>query len=76
MCISISCGKRSKKAWETGPDAYKDLKGFNPAKLTRFASTGIVYEITRALQRTSFDAAKGYLWPIPKTETDANKLIK
>ncbi|TBO43605.1 RagB/SusD family nutrient uptake outer membrane protein [Pedobacter kyonggii] len=62
--------------WENGPDAHKDLKGFNPAKLTRFASTGIVYEITTALQRTPFDAAKGYLWPIPKTETDANKLIK
>lgn len=62
--------------WENGPDAYKDLKGFNPAKLTRFASTGIVYEITTALQRTPFDATKGYLWPIPKTETDANKLIK
>ncbi|WP_316809765.1 RagB/SusD family nutrient uptake outer membrane protein [Pedobacter heparinus] len=62
--------------WETGADAYKDLKGFNPAKLTRFASTGIVYEITTALQRTPFDASKAYLWPIPKTETDANKLIK
>lgn len=62
--------------WDIGADTYKDLKGFNPAKLTRYASTGIVYEITTALQRTPFDASKGYLWPIPKTETDANKLIK
>lgn len=62
--------------WEIGAESYKDLKGFNPAKLTKFASTGIVYEVTTALQRTAFDASKGYLWPIPKTETDANKLIK
>jgi len=62
--------------WETGAESHKDLKGFNPAKLTKFVSTGIVYEVTTALQRTAFDASKGYLWPIPKTETDANKLIK
>lgn len=62
--------------WEIGPDTYKDLRGFNPAKLTRFASTGIVYEMSTALARNPFDVSKGYLWPIPKTELDANKLIK
>ena len=61
--------------WEIGSEVYKDLRGFNPSKLTRFASTGIVYEMNTALQRTPFDASKGYLWPIPKTETDANKSI-
>jgi hypothetical protein len=62
--------------WEIGADVYKDLQGFDPAKLTKFRSTGIVYNQYTAITRTPFDATKGYLWPIPKTEIDANKALK
>jgi hypothetical protein len=62
--------------WDIGADAYTNLQGFDPAKLTQFASTGIVYQINTALTRTPYNASKGYLWPIPKTELDANKSIQ
>ena len=61
--------------WDIGEDAFKDLTGFDPAKLTRYASHGMVYEVISILKRT-YDPEVGYRWPIPKTELDANKLIQ
>lgn len=61
--------------WDIGNEAYKELKGFDPSKLTKYASSGIVYNPITVLTRT-FDSAKGYLWPIPKVEIDANELIE
>jgi len=61
--------------WDVGSEAYRDLQGFDPAKLTRYASSGIEYTPITVLTRT-FDPAKGYLWPIPKVEVDANELIR
>lgn len=59
------------KRWDIGQEAYSDGIGYNPSKLT---ASSAVYE-RYVYQERSFDPAKGYLWPIPKSETDANKLI-
>lgn len=61
--------------WDEGKTAFSDFKGFDPSKLGQTAAQGVSYEVITVFPRT-FDASKGYLWPIPKTEIDANKLIK
>lgn len=57
--------------WKVGEEAYRDLRGYRPGKLT---PNNIEYELY-TVQRRSFDPSKGYRWPIPKVELDANKGI-
>lgn len=57
--------------WNIGAQAYRDLRGYRPGKLT---PNSISYEVYAALAR-SFNASKGYRWPVPKSELDANKGI-
>ncbi|MGS2737678.1 RagB/SusD family nutrient uptake outer membrane protein [Sinomicrobium sp. M5D2P17] len=59
--------------WEIGEEVYKDLRGYRPQELTPYAST-INYEVYSVLNRT-YDPSRGYQWPIPKVELDANKAI-
>ncbi|NDV81720.1 RagB/SusD family nutrient uptake outer membrane protein [Bacteroides sp. 51] len=60
--------------WDDGANAFTDFRGYNPGKLGQTAADGVVYEEVTVFKRT-FDPSKGYLWPIPKTETDSNKAI-
>lgn len=60
------------KRWDIGAEAYSDAYGYRPDGLiTNRANYQLYVYKTR-----SFDPAKGYLWPIPKAETDSNKAIK
>ncbi|WP_257668887.1 RagB/SusD family nutrient uptake outer membrane protein [Parapedobacter tibetensis] len=59
--------------WEVGEEAYQDLRGFRPGKLSPYVSN-MEYEVYAVLSR-SFDASKPYQWPIPKVELDANRGI-
>ncbi|WP_461533655.1 RagB/SusD family nutrient uptake outer membrane protein [Sinomicrobium sp.] len=59
--------------WEIGEQAFGDLRGFKPGKLSP-RTNNMEYEVYTVLQR-SFDASKSYQWPIPKAELDANKAI-
>lgn len=59
--------------WDIGAEAYQNLRGFRPSKLSAYYSN-LEYEVYTVLTR-SFDASKSYQWPIPKAELDANKGI-
>jgi hypothetical protein len=59
------------KRWDVGAEAYSDALGYVPLKLT---PSSAVYE-EYVYQTRTFDADKGYLWPIPKSETDSNDAI-
>lgn len=59
--------------WEIGEEVYKDLRGYRIEKLTNVPAN-IEYEVYPALRR-SWNPSRGYQWPIPKVELDANKGI-
>ena len=59
------------KRWDIGAEVLTDGLGYRPQKLK---SSSAEYEVYKYQLRT-FNPAKGYLWPIPKSETDSNKLI-
>lgn len=59
------------RRWDIGAEAYSHAYGYRPEKLqTKSASYDSYIYKTR-----TFNPAKGYLWPIPKSETDSNKAI-
>jgi len=61
------------RRWEIGPEAFTDAIGYRPELLTTNESTA-VYE-TYAFRQRSFNANKGYLWPIPEEEMQTNLAI-
>ncbi|RNL95172.1 RagB/SusD family nutrient uptake outer membrane protein [Sinomicrobium pectinilyticum] len=60
--------------WDIGEEVYNaDLRGFRPDKLSPKANN-ISYEVYSVFSR-SYDPSKGYQWPVPKAELDANKAL-
>jgi len=61
------------RRWKIGPEAFTDAIGYRPELLTTDENTA-VYE-TYAFRHRTFNADKGYLWPIPEEEMQANLAI-
>ena len=59
------------KRWDIGTEAYSDGRGYDCTKLK---PTSAVYS-EFVYQTRTFDEVKGYLWPIPKAESDSNDAI-
>lgn len=59
------------KRWDIGSEAYTNGKGYRTSLLRPDSATYEIYD----LETRMFDVASGYLWPIPRTETDSNNLI-
>ncbi|WP_297088280.1 RagB/SusD family nutrient uptake outer membrane protein [uncultured Draconibacterium sp.] len=59
------------KRWDVGAEVLTDGLGYRPDKLKNNSAEYEIY----AYQPRTFDPVKGYLWPIPKSETDSNKSI-
>ncbi|WP_257668881.1 RagB/SusD family nutrient uptake outer membrane protein [Parapedobacter tibetensis] len=62
------------RRWEIGQEAFADAIGYRPELLGTDESQA-VYELYTVRDR-SFDTAKGYLWPIPEEEMQANLAIE
>ncbi len=59
------------RRWDIGTEAYSDAYGYRPEKLQTKSANYELY----VFKTRSFDSFKGYLWPIPKAETDSNHAI-
>jgi len=62
------------RRWEIGEEAFTDAVGYRPELLDTDESTA-VYELYTFRNR-SFNTSKGYLWPIPEEEMQANSAIE
>jgi len=60
------------KRWDIGSEAFENARGYEPILLKSNSATYEVYDF----ETRTFDLALGYLWPIPRTETDSNNLIQ
>lgn len=59
------------RRWDEGATALTTVKGY---RIELLKNNSAVYEEYDYLSAT-FDSSRGYLWPIPKVETDSNNAI-
>ena len=60
--------------WKIGEEALQPLEGYNAGKLEDLET--LEFKVKTVDGDRSFNAAKGYFWPIPQTEIDLNTKLE